>query len=92
MTSRARPQVPTGLDVGADAELYGSLSPADRANLLAAACRAGAKMLRSRADAERAATFVDPLPESSVRALARLRAMAAGRRRSSQPLPESGSR
>ncbi|MCC6640364.1 MAG: hypothetical protein IT386_04260 [Deltaproteobacteria bacterium] len=92
MTSRVSPHVPTALDPGADAEFYRGLSPAERGRLLAAACRAGARMLRSRVDAERAAAFIDPLPESSIRALARLRAVATVRTRSSKPLPDGDSR
>lgn len=58
-----------------EAAPYVALSPAQRAQLLAAACRAGAKLLRARPDAARLLERVDPLPESSQRALARLRAL-----------------
>ena len=57
-----------------EVEYYRGLSFAERAQLLVAVCRAGAELLRSRPDAERIANFVDPLPESSSKALARLRA------------------
>jgi len=72
-------RVPRTLDLASEVEPYRRLTSAERTRLLAAACRAGAELLRSRPDAERAAAFEDPLPESTVRALARLRAQA-GRR------------
>lgn len=65
--------IPPALDPAREAEEYGALTPEQRAYLLVAACRAGAKLLRSLPDPERIAAYVDPLPESSVRALARLR-------------------
>jgi hypothetical protein len=71
-------RVPAPLDLESEVEPYRRLTPADRARLLVAACRAGAALLRSRSDAEDAAAFEDPLPESSLRALVRLRARAAG--------------
>jgi hypothetical protein len=74
------PRVPPALGLSGEVEPYRGLSSVQRAELLAAACRAAAELLRSRADAERAAAFRDPLPESSVRALARLRARASARR------------
>jgi hypothetical protein len=58
-----------------EAAPYVGLTPQERAVMLAAACRAGAKLLRARADAARILDRVDPLPESSERALARLRAL-----------------
>lgn len=70
------PAIPDELDPAREAEFYRSLTPRERAELLIAVCRAGAALLRSRADAERAASYADPLPESTVRALARLRAEA----------------
>jgi hypothetical protein len=79
--AHVEPRVPSALGLMNEVEPYRSLTPADRARLLAAACRAGAELLRSRPDAERAAAFEDPLPESTVRALARLRARAAERQR-----------
>ena len=79
MASRVPLHVPDGLDLRGEVELYRGLTLEERARLLAAVCRAGARMLRSRSDAERAAEFFDPLPESSIRALARLRRVA-GRR------------
>jgi hypothetical protein len=67
-------QVPSALQLDGEVDYYRSLSFAERAELLIAVCRAGAELLASRPDAERIASFVDPLPESTVRALARLRA------------------
>jgi hypothetical protein len=58
-----------------EAAPYVGLAPAERARLLAAACRAGVKLLRARTDAARLLERVDPLPESSQRALERLRTM-----------------
>jgi hypothetical protein len=81
VTARVPLHVPDALGLRGEIELYGGLTIEERARLLAAACRAGARMLRSRPDAERVAEFLDPLPESSVRALARLRREAAARRR-----------
>lgn len=58
-----------------EARDYVALTPAQRAALLAIACRTGTKLLRARPDAARLLERVDPLPESSERALARLRAL-----------------
>jgi hypothetical protein len=84
------PPLPSDLDPKAEAAFYRGLSAADRARLLAAACRAGARMLRSRPDAQRIAEFVDPLPESSIRALAHLRAIAAARQQAQPPTSRRG--
>ncbi len=62
-----------------EARDYVGLTPSERGTLLAAACRAGAKLLRARPDAARLLERVDPLPESSERALERLRAELRGR-------------
>ncbi len=85
----SRPRVPEALSAEREAAEYRALSAAERAELLAAACRAGARLLASRPDAERAAAHEDPLPESSLRALERLRAeyRARGGRR---PTPSAG--
>lgn len=72
------PVIPEELGPEREAEFYRGLTLEQRAGLLAAACRAGAALLRSRADAERATSFVDPLPESTLRALERLRREARG--------------
>jgi hypothetical protein len=61
-----------------EAAPYVGLTPEERANLLGAACRAGAKLLRARPDAARVLEHVDPLPESSEKALTRLRAQKRG--------------
>lgn len=58
-----------------EAAPYIGLSPTERAAMLAAACRAGAKLLRARPDAEQILERRDPLPASSEEALARLRAL-----------------
>ena len=79
--ARIEPRVPAPLDLEREVEPYRALTPDQRARLLMAACRAGAELLRSRPDAERAAAFADPLPESTVRALARLRSQALRRNR-----------
>lgn len=49
---------------------------AERAQALAAACRAAARLLAARSDRERVQSWVDPLPAHSVAALQRLRARA----------------
>jgi hypothetical protein len=56
-----------------EAAPYVGLTPQARALMLAAACRAGAKLLRARPDAQAILERTDPLPQSSERALARLR-------------------
>lgn len=63
-----------------EAEPYREMTPEQRGSLLAAACRAAARMLRSRDDAEAVLAHEDPLPESSRRALERLRREARQRR------------
>ena len=59
--------------VRAEAAPYREMTVDQRQILLAAACRAAARILRHREDAELALALVDPLPPSTVRALARLR-------------------
>jgi hypothetical protein len=61
-----------------EAAPYVGLSPEERVRMLAAACRAGAKLLRARPDAARLLERVDSLPESSERALERLRVLKRG--------------
>jgi hypothetical protein len=56
-----------------EAKEYRHLSPEERGKLLAAACRSAARMLRSRPDRDLVLERRDPLPESSVRALEKLR-------------------
>lgn len=57
-----------------EAAPYIDLTPEERASMLAAACRAGAKLLRAHSDAAYVLARVDPLSEDSERLLARLRA------------------
>jgi hypothetical protein len=66
--------------VRAEAAPYREMSPERRLVLLAAACRAAARMLRSRPDAEDVLSHRDPLPRSSQKALERLRREARRRR------------
>lgn len=62
-----------------EAAPYRGLTPEQRAQAVAAACRAAARQLAERPDRQRLVEYRDPLPESSVAALRRLR-MAARRR------------
>ena len=62
--------------VDEEAAPYRNMKPSQRADLMAAACRAAMRLLDVREDRERVLRHVDPLPESSVRALARLRRQA----------------
>ena len=59
--------------VVAEAEPYVGMAPEQRAVALAAACRAAMRLLGIRADRQRVLSHTDPLPESSIRALERLR-------------------
>ncbi len=52
---------------------YRDMPDAQKAALLAALCRDGMRLLAAQDDPAAAARWRDPLPESSVRALARLR-------------------
>jgi len=51
-------------------------SAEERARATAAACRAAARQLANRPDRERLLAYRDPLPESTIAALRRLRATA----------------
>ena len=51
---------------------YRELSFEERARHTAMACRGAARQLAARADRERLLAYRDPLPESTVQALARL--------------------
>ena len=62
--------------VAREAEPYRNITQAQRAKALAAACRAAARQLAMRADRQRLLDYRDPLPESSVVVLSRLRAAA----------------
>lgn len=59
--------------VTAEAGPYVEMAPEQRAVALAAACRAAMRLLRIRADQQTVLSHTDPLPESSIRALERLR-------------------
>jgi len=61
-----------------EAEPYLGLTPQQRAALTAMACRAAARQLLARPDHERLLAYRDPLPESTVQLLTRLRALAQG--------------
>ena len=61
-----------------EAAPYRRMSPEQRAFHMALACRAAAKLLLVREDRQRVLDHVDPLPDSAVSALARLRRDAAG--------------
>ncbi|MBN2496154.1 MAG: hypothetical protein JXR96_16295 [Deltaproteobacteria bacterium] len=60
-----------------EAEPFRDMSPEQRLALVAAACRAMMRMPALRDDRERVLAHEDPLPSSSVRALARLRRESA---------------
>jgi hypothetical protein len=66
-----------------EAAPYRGLSFAERGRLTAMACRAAARQLAARSDRERLLAYRDPLPESTQRTLARLRA----RWRTARPQP-----
>ncbi len=61
-------------DVREEAGAHAGMTPEERGRLVAAACRGAAALLAARPDAERALAWRDPLPASSTRVLARLRA------------------
>jgi len=65
--------------VAREAEAYRRLTVEARWHATAAACRGAARQLRQRADRERLLEYRDPLPESSIVALRRLRAAARHR-------------
>jgi hypothetical protein len=65
--------------VAREAEPYRRLTPEARWRATAAACRAAAQQLAHRPDRQRLLDYRDPLPESSVRLLRRLRAAACRR-------------
>ncbi len=62
--------------VAREAEPYRGQTREQRSRALAAACRAAAKQLAARADRQRLREYRDPLPQSSVVALRRLREAA----------------
>jgi len=65
--------------VAREAEPYRRATPADRARDMAMACRAAARQLASRADRQRILDHRDPLPDSTITALRRLRAACSRR-------------
>jgi hypothetical protein len=70
--------VDDAVSVRREAAPYRELAPEARAALMAAACRAAARLLASRVDRGRVLAYRDPLPESTRRAVVRLREQAAG--------------
>lgn len=60
-----------------EAAPYRDMSPEQRLVVLAMACRAAMRLLLSREDRHLVMRHVDPLPDSSVHALARLREVRA---------------
>jgi hypothetical protein len=56
-----------------EAEPYRTMTPAERRAVTHQCCRSALTLLRRSGYAERALTLVDPLPSSTVAALARLR-------------------
>jgi len=65
--------------VAQEAAPYRNLTTEERWRATAAACRAAAKQLALRPDRERLLAYRDPLPQSTIDALRRLRASAAHR-------------
>lgn len=57
-----------------EAAPYVGMTPQERFRVLSAVCRAAARMARARTDLSAVLAYQDPLPESTVVALARLRA------------------
>ncbi len=76
MDSVPRWVVPEAESLEEEVAPYRSMSEEQRLTHLAAACRAGAKLLHLREDAAVALNYRDPLPASTVHALARLQAEA----------------
>ena len=66
--------VDNATSVRREAEPYRALTPAARWEITRRCCRAALSMLRRSPHADRALTLVDPLPQSTIDALARLRA------------------
>lgn len=64
-----------------EAAPYRLMTPEQRGALMAAACRAAARLLSVREDRRKVLNFRDPLPPSTLLALQRLRREAAARRR-----------
>ncbi len=64
------------VSVAYEARDYRDRTPAERAWMVGAACRAAARMIALRDDGDTVLDFRDPVPASSLKALARLRAAA----------------
>jgi hypothetical protein len=62
-----------------DLDYYRNLEPHERVQLMVAVSRAAAAMLRAHPNPELAASYRDPLPASTVAALARLRRISKDR-------------
>lgn len=62
--------------VAREAEPYRAMTAEERWRATAAACRAAARQLAHRPDRERLLAWRDPLPDSSIELLRRLRARA----------------
>lgn len=56
-----------------EAEPYRDMTPQQRATIMAMACRAAVRLLQSRIDRDRVLRHRDPLPQSTVVAMERLR-------------------
>jgi hypothetical protein len=67
------------LSVQREAEPYRNLTPEERGALMAKACRAAMRLLAIRDDRARVLAHVDPVPQSTVAALDRLRKQALAR-------------
>lgn len=67
--------VDNATSVRREAEPYRAMTPAARWEITHRCCRAALSLLRRSPYAERALTLVDPLPPSTIQALARLRAL-----------------
>lgn len=66
--------VDNATSVRREAEPYRAMTPAERWEIAQRCCRAAHAMLQRSPHAERALAHIDPLPSSTVEALARLRA------------------
>jgi hypothetical protein len=62
--------------VRAEAAPYRSMTPAERLEVLRTVCRTAARQLAAHPLRQKVVAFSDPLPQSSIAALARLRKQA----------------
>ncbi len=67
------------VSVEEEAKPYVAMNPEQRANHLALACRAAVRLLLVRDDWRTVLNHIDPLPDSTIRALTRLRREFQGR-------------